>query len=80
MFVSCRYQTSTNASTYQESLSRVLTLTYDEIVSHWMKDHKDSLKNEKSFLRLYVLAMKSKGDVDWFKPHTDASKLLAQPQ
>ena len=57
-----------NVTAFQDTLSAVLSSTYDEIVLRWMEDQKSSLGVEKSFQRLYFLAMKAKGCVDWFRP------------
>ena len=65
-----------NVTAFQETLSAVLSSTYDEIVSQWMEDSKSSLGEEKSFQRLYFLAMKEKGCVDWYKPTTDGEAIL----
>ena len=65
-----------NVAAFQETLPAVLSSTYDEIVSQWMEDHKSRLSKEKSFQRLYFLAMKAKGCVDWFKPTTEGEAIL----
>ena len=61
----------TNVTAFQDTLSAVLSSTSDEIVSQWVENHKSSLGEEKSFQRLYFLAMKEKGCVDWYKPTID---------
>ena len=66
-----------NVTAFQETLSAVLSSTYDEIVSQWMEDHKSSLGEEKSFKRLYFLAMKAKCCADWFRPSTEGEAILS---
>ena len=68
-----------NVTAFQETLSAVLSSTYDEIVSPWMEDHKSSssLGEEKSFKRLYFLAMKAKCCADWFRPSTEGEAILS---
>ena len=59
-----------NVSACIETLSDVLKSKYDVIVSQWMEDHKSSVGGEeKSFKRLFYLAMRAKGNVDWFRPN-----------
>ena len=66
-----------NVTAFQDTLSAVLSSSYDDIVSRWMKDHKSSLGEEKSFKRLYFLAMKAKGCADWFRPSTEGEAILS---
>ena len=65
-----------NVTAFQDTLSAVLSSTYDEIVSRWMEDNKSSIGKEKSFQRLYFLAMKAKGCADWYKHTTDGEAIL----
>ena len=66
-----------NVTACHDTLSEVLMSTYDEIVSPWMDDNESSLGKERSFQRLYVLAMKAMGYHDWFKHTTEGQKMLS---
>ena len=66
-----------NVSACIETLTEVLKSTYDEIVSQWMEDRKSSLGKEKSFQQLFYLAMRARGNKDWFRP--DGGETFFQP-
>ena len=65
-----------NISAYSETVSKILSSSFDTILLLF-EGCKSSLGNEKLFNQLFVMTMKAKGQVDWFKPNDEGAAFMS---
>ena len=65
-----------NIYAYSETVSKILSSAFDTVLQ-LLEGCKSSLCKEKFYNQLFSMTMKSKGQVDWFKPHDEGAAFMS---
>ena len=64
-----------NISAYFETISIILSYTYDTVLQ-LMKGHMSTLGKDKLFNQLFAVTKRAQGCVNWFKPNDEGADFL----